>query len=119
MKADNSKSTILVISMGFLAVHLLFKGQWALYVSLAIGVTGILSTALSMKIEWAWMKLSHVLGKIVPSILLGVFFYLILFPISMISRIFKKDPLMLSREHDSYYFTVNKEYDKKSFENIW
>lgn len=119
MKADTSKTTILVISMGFLVLHLLFKWEWPMYVSLALGLTGILSDGLSARIAWAWMNLSLILSKIVPSLLLGLFFYLILFPISLFSRLFNKDPLMLSKKHKSYYVDVNKEYSKKSFEHIW
>jgi hypothetical protein len=119
MKKDTSKSTILVISMGFLALYLLFAWRWAGITSLVIGLTGILSDTLSNKIEWVWMKLSHILSLIVPSVLLTILFYLILFPISLLSKLFTKDPLMLSNKNSSFFIDVNKEFNKKSFETIW
>ena len=119
MKQDTSKSTILVISMGFLALFLYSSWKWAAIVSLITGVTGIVSPFLRMKIEWAWLKLAKLLSFVVPNILLGLLFYLVLFPISLLSKIFRKDPLMLSNKHQTYFIDINKEFDKSSFEKIW
>ena len=119
MKKDNSKSTMLVISMGFLVLHLVYSWQWAVIVSLVVGIVGVVSPLLSRKIEWAWMKLAQVLGYIVPNILLSVVFFLFLFPISLLSRLFTKDPLMLSKNNETYFIDINKEMDKKDIEKTW
>lgn len=119
MKKNTSKSTILVISMGFLVLHLAFSWQWAVVVSLIVGVIGIVSSYLSSKIEWAWMKLAQLLGYIVPNILLSIVFFLFLTPISILFRLFNKDVLMLSNEYDSYFIDIDKEIDKKNFEKVW
>jgi hypothetical protein len=119
MKTDTSKSTILIISMGFLALYLLFSWQWAVIVSLIVGVVGIISSFLSKKIEWGWMKLAQFMGYIIPNILLSIVFFLFLFPISLFSKLFSKDPLMLSKTYKTYFIDINKEIDKKSFEKIW
>jgi hypothetical protein len=119
MKSDTSKSTILVISMGFLVLHLVFSWQWAGIVALIVGAVGIASTFLSTKIEWGWMKLSKFMGYIMSNILLSIVFFLILFPISLLSKLFIKDPLMLSKKYSTYFIDINKEMDKKSFEKIW
>lgn len=119
MKKDTTKATMLVISMGFLVVHLVFGWQWAITVSLVVGLIGIFSNFLSRKIEWAWMKLSEILSKIVPSILLALVFYLFLFPISLLSKLFRKDPLMLKNNHDSYFIDIDKEFSKTDLEKPW
>ena len=119
MKSDTSKSTILVISMGFLVLHLIFFWQWAVIVALLVGIVGIVSTFLSKKIEWGWMKLSKFMGYIISNILLSIVFFLILFPISLLSKLFTKDPLMRSKEYSSYFIDINKEMDKESFGKIW
>jgi len=119
MKTDTSKSTILIISMGFLILYLLFLWQWAVYVSLIVGVVGIISSYLSKKIEWGWMKLAKIMGYIIPNILLSIVFFLFLFPISLLSKLFSKDPLMLSEKYKTYFIDINKEMDKQSFEKIW
>jgi hypothetical protein len=119
MKKDTSKSTILVISMGFLILHLLLLWKWALIVSLCVGLMGIISNALSKNIEWAWLKLARILSYVIPTILLGIIFYLILFPLSLFSKLFRKDPLMLSNKYNTYFVNVEKSFDKKSMEKIW
>jgi hypothetical protein len=119
MKNDTSKSTILVISMGFLILHLTFSWQWAVFVSLIVGMIGILSPFLSRNIEWVWMGLAQLLGYIIPNILLTIVYFLFLFPISIFFRLVNKDPLMLSKEYDSYFIDINKEIEKKDFEKMW
>lgn len=118
MKSDTSKS-MLTISMGFLTLHLIFLWKWAIIISLLIGIIGITSPFLSNKIEWVWMKLADLLGLIVPKILLTLVFFLFLFPIALLYRIFNKDTLMLSKKYNSYFIDVKKEMDKKSFERTW
>jgi hypothetical protein len=118
MKADVSK-TILTISTGFLVIYLVLAWKWAIIVSLILGFIGITSPFLSEKIDWFWIKISELLGMVFPKIILSLVFFLFLFPISLLYRIFNKDPLMLSKKYDTYFLEVNKEITKKSFENVW
>lgn len=119
MKNETSKSTMLVISMGFLILYLLFAWQWAVIVSLVVGLTGIVSSALSKKIECAWMRLARILSYIIPSVLLSIVFYLILFPLSLLSKLFTKDPLMLSDKYSTYFVNIDKTFDIHSMEKLW
>jgi predicted membrane protein len=119
MNNDTSKSTMLTISMGFLLLYLIFDREWAVFVSLVVGLIGIVSPFLSRKIEWIWMKIAKVLGYIVPNILLSIVFYVFLFPLAFLSRLFSKDPLMLSDKHKSYFVDINEEVEKDSFEKTW
>lgn len=119
MKKDTSKSTVLIISMGFLVLYTVFSWQWTLYASLLVGVSGTLSAFASRKIERLWMKLADLLGYIIPNILLSIVFFLLLFPVSLLYKIFHKDPLMLSRKYKTHFIDINKEPDKKSFEKTW
>mgnify|MGYP001041919836 CR=1 FL=1 len=119
MERDKARTTMLVISMGFLALHLLYDWRWAVYVSLAVGVIGIVSPFLSGKIARGWMMLAKLLGYIVPNILLGIIFYFFLFPISLLWKLFKKDPLMMSGRYESYFVEVEREPEKEDFEKIW
>jgi hypothetical protein len=119
MKKDQSKTTILVIVIGFMLIYLKFHWKWAIMTSLIVGLLGLISPFLSRQIDWLWMKLTVVLSYVVPNILLSIVFFVFLFPISLISRLFKKDPLMLSKDYKSYFIDMNKTVDKKSFEKIW
>ena len=119
MKSDSSRSTVLVIVVGFLALHLIFSWNWAVIVSLVVGVLGIISVSTSRKIEWLWFKIAGILQYIIPNILLTLIYFLILFPLSILSKLFHKDLLMLSDKHNSYFVDVNKKVDKESFEKTW
>lgn len=119
MKANTWKDTILLISTGFLAISLIFSMQWAAIVSLLIGLCGIFSTYLSTRIEWIWTKLGKILGIIIPGILLTLVFYLILYPVSIVSRLFETDPLLLSGKYNSYFLDINSSVEKKDFEKTW
>ncbi len=105
--------------MGFLAIFTLLKANWTSYAALIIGLIGIFSTWLSRHIEWGWMKLSSILSKIVPTILLAAIFFLILYPVALLSKLFSKDPMKLSGKYNSYFFDVKKDFDKKGLENVW
>lgn len=119
MKKNDAKSTVLVISMGFLFLYLVFTWKWALIVSFIIGVMGAISIYLSRKIEWLWMKLAMILGYIVPNVLLTLVFFLFLVPIATISKLFKKDTLMLSKKYKSHFLSIQSNITKESFEKIW
>jgi hypothetical protein len=116
---NTSKSTILVISMGFLVLYLIFGWQWAVIVSLTVGLIGVFSNYLSVLIEKGWMQLALLLSHVMQPVILTIVFYLFLFPVSLLSKIFTKDPLMLSGKHDSYFIDTDKQFDRKSFEKIW
>ena len=89
------------------------------------GYNGILADEVSVnslaeKIDFLWMKLAWVLSLIIPNILLSAIFYLFLFPIALLSRIFgNNDPLHLKNKGDSNYVDNEKEFDKASFEKPW
>lgn len=116
----NTTKTLLTICMGFLVVYLIGKWKWALTVSLCVGLIGIFSTFLSQKIEWLWMQLTKLLSMIVPNIILAAVFYLVLFPVAILSRIFgKKDILQIKKGKQTYYITINKKFGKDDFIYTW
>ena len=116
----NPTQTILTICVGFLVIHLITKADWAIYVSLVIGVLGVFSPFLSKKIDFLWMKLAWVLSLIIPNILLSIIFYLFLFPIALLSKLFSdKDPLMLKNTTKTTFRTREKSFEKSSFEKPW
>lgn len=109
--------TVLTISVGFGLLFLVFKIDWLLYTCLIIGGIGVTSTWLSEKIDFVWMKLSWILSLIVPNIVLTIIFFVVLFPIAMLSRLFgKKDTLLRKNKLDSLFIDVQNRYEPKNFE---
>lgn len=118
-KPGDSK-IILTIAVAFLAIGMLKDWKWCFYTSLIVGLIGAFSEQLSAYIVFFWDKLSHFLGLVMPNFILAPVFYLFLFPIALLSRIFKKsDSLHLKNNSDSLYKVRDHDYDKSHFENMW
>ncbi len=117
---SNPTKTVLTITVGFLIVYLITKWSWALSVAGAIGLAGLLSDFLASKIEWLWMKLTWILSLIVPNILLSLLFFLFLFPVAILTRLFgKRNMLQLKNSDSTTWIEDRKEFDAKSMENPW
>ena len=115
-----AKSTILVIVVGFIFIYAYSKNLNFLKASIIIGLLGVISDKASLIIHKIWFKISYILGLIVPNILLGLIFYIILFPIAILSRLFKKDdPLMLYNNKESLFKNKIQKFKNISFENPW
>ena len=115
-----AKSTVLVIVVGFIIIYAYSKNYIFLRISIIIGLVGVISDSASLIIDKIWFKISYILGLIVPNILLGLIFYIILFPIALLSRIFKKDdPLMLSNNKESFFKNRIQKFKIISFEKPW
>jgi hypothetical protein len=119
MKKDTSKTTVLIISMGFLTIGILFSLEWALFESLAIGILGIISNTLSKKIDRIWMGFASLLNYIISPVVLGIVFYIILCPIALVSRFFVKNSSIVLEDQNTFFITINKEFTEKSFEKPW
>ncbi len=111
-----AKETVLVITVGFLVLHLVFKGRVFLYCALGIGLAGVFSFWLSERIDWVWKKLSLLLSKVSNAVLLTLIFFLVVTPIALIRRIGKKgfDPGAKSNFSDREHI-----FGKEDFEKVW
>ena len=100
-------------------MYLVFRWQWAVYVSIAVGGLGVLSPKLGKLIATGWDKLGWILGLIIPNIVMGIIFFVFLWPISVLSKISNKDPLMLKNKMNSTFLDFSPNQDAKRFENPW
>ena len=115
-----AKSTILVIVVGFIIIYVYSKNYNFLRISIIIGLLGVISDSASLIIDKIWFKISYILGLIVPNILLGLIFYIFLFPIALLSRIFgNKDALNLKNNTNTLFINKNSIFKSKSFEQPW
>ncbi len=119
MEKDTSKTTILIISLGFILLYLLLNNPWFLYITIGLITIGAFSNWGSHKIEFLWFKLSLIFSKIFPRLLLSILFYFILFPISVLSKIFTKDPLFLENNNNSTFKDVIAKDFKADMEKTW
>ena len=120
---EKELETILTICVAMVVIFLLSKQhhKYWLTISVVLGLIGMFSKYLTTKIAWAWMKLSEGMGAVSSKIILSIIFFVFLFPIAMLSRLFgTKSSLQLRKpEGESYYFVRNHKFEAKDLENVW
>ena len=113
-------STILAITFGFLVINLFVNSQTLMYFIIIISGLSLLFSTVSIIIESIWLKLALLLSKIVPNILLSVVFFLILTPLSILSKMFKAKTDFISINNQKTIFkTETREFKKDSFKKTW
>lgn len=119
-KNQNIEKTILTIVVGFLLIYVLSKWKWAIMVSISVGLIGVFSSYLSQKIDWIWKQITKLLSLIIPNILLSLVFYIVLFPVAILSRLFSKnDALNIKGGKETYYKIESKHFNADVFNNPW
>jgi len=66
-----------------------------------------------------WFKLGMLLGNIVSPVVLGFIFFLLITPISVIGKIFKRNPLKINLDKNikTYWITRDNGFTKEDFNN--
>lgn len=77
-----------VIVIGFAMLGFYFKANWLYAISGAVFLITVLSFSGAKLIANRWMFVGKTLGNFNAKVILSVFFFLILFPISLIKRLF-------------------------------
>ena len=120
MNREKHLETILVLVVALLVFYWIFKGPYLLTAAVIIGGIGLFIPFLAEKIHWAWMKLAHVLGYVMNKVLLTAVYCIVLLPLAMLSRVFKKkSSVQLQSGENSYFQNRNFTYTKESMENVW
>ena len=110
IKVSSNKSFGIVFSIFFLliSVYLLLNNNpiyyWSLFVSFIFLVLGLMNSKILSPLNLLWFKFGILLGKIVAPIIMGVIFFLVVTPISIILKIFGKDVLNLKFNNNKTYW---------------
>ncbi len=67
-------------------------------VAVAFVLLGFVAPKVLRPLNWLWFQLGLLLGKIVSPIVLGAIFFLMLTPVSLVTRLFGRDELRLKRK---------------------
>ncbi|MEX0965875.1 MAG: SxtJ family membrane protein [Bacteroidia bacterium] len=120
-------STILVIVTGLLVAYLIWGYSpeeddnipWLVIIATTLGLVSLISPAVARLIVLGWEKLALALGYVNSRILLSIIFYLILFPLSLMARLFNKDPLQLKKPEKTNFKVRNHTYKPEDLEKMW
>ena len=112
IKISSNKNFGIVFSIFFLliSIYLLLNNNpiyyWSLFVSFIFLVLGLMNSKILSPLNLLWFKFGILLGKIVAPIIMGVIFFLVVTPISIILKIFGKDVLNLKFNNNKTYWIV-------------
>jgi hypothetical protein len=112
--------TLLVICAGFIVLYLSFHSVYFLYIGLGIAIISFLSAYAAQLISGLWMKLGVALSYIIPPIIMTLLFFLILTPMAVLQKLFKKNKSFpFTNDSKSTFIEANKLFSKAQFEKPW
>ncbi len=117
---SNPSLTVLSIIFGLLVFNYFLDNKIIFYLSIIISGIGVFSSKTSLILEKIWFKISYILSQIIPNILLFLLFFLILTPLSFLSKIFRaKSGFNLKKNQITMFVKLNKKFNKDSFKRAW
>ncbi|MEL7146140.1 MAG: SxtJ family membrane protein [Bacteroidota bacterium] len=123
-KKEITAILVIVTGLNILAWYLNYKWQLntdgLTIAAMLIGVISLVFPMVGHYIVWVWYKIAEILGWVNSRILLSIIFFLFLFPISVMYRLFNKDSLAIRKpKRNSIFVERNHQYSAKDFENMW
>jgi len=122
IKIGSNRSFGIVFSVVFLLISIypLINDEniryWSLLISLIFLILGILNSRILTSLNIIWFKFGLFLGKIFAPLIMGIIFFLIVAPIGLIMKFFKKDLLNLKFNKDKSYW-IKKTGPKSKMKN--
>ena len=77
---------------------------WSLIVSLIFLILGLINSNILTPLNKIWFRLGILLGSFVSPIVMGLVFFLVVTPISLLMKLFGKDVLNLKRNNSKSYW---------------
>ena len=92
--------------------------MWSIILAIVLLTVALVRPKLLKPLNYTWIKLGEILGKIIAPIIMGLVFFIILTPISFLVRASGKDLLRLKfSDNDTYWIkreknitTMNKQF---------
>lgn len=119
-KSASPTSTILVLIVALNILYIINTAEWIIHTSIILGIIALLSEKAINFIHIAWMGLAKILSYIVPNIILTLVFFLILLPLSLLSKLFRGNNLLKLKQDTNSLWTKNERViSREYFEKSW
>ena len=122
IKIGSNRSFGMVFFVFFLLISIypILKDEnvriWSLIICIIFLVLGILNSNILTPINKLWFKFGLLLGKIISPIVMGIVFFLVVTPISLIMKLLGKDLLNLKYNNEKSYW-IEKTGPKSKMKN--
>ena len=90
---------------------------WSLVISAIFLILGLLNSRILTPLNILWFKFGILLGKFVSPIVMGLVFFLVVTPTSIIIRLVRKDLLKLKKEKNLNSYWINRPKIKSDMKN--
>ena len=114
MKQNNNRSFGILLFLFFMVISLwplLSNNElriWSLVIAIIFLVLVIFNPKLLSPLTKLWIKLGEIIGKFISPIIIGLIFLIILTPIGLLMKMFKKDLLNLKFSKNNTYWVKRK-----------
>ena len=122
VKLSSNRSFGVVFFIVFLLIGLypILKGNdlriWSLIISFIFLSLGLINSRILKPLNRLWFKFGLLLGKFISPIIMGIIFFIVVTPIGIIMRLFKKDLLNLKFNKKETYW-IDKKGPKSKMKN--
>ena len=89
---------------------------WSLIISITFLFLGIINSRILTPFNHIWFKFGLVLGRFISPLIMGLVFFLVVTPIGLLMRVFKKDLLNLRFDKTDTYW-INKQEPKSKMKD--
>lgn len=89
------------------------------FISILVALVALLKDDLLLPFNIAWIKLGNIMGLLINPIILGLIFFVLITPISIITYLFGRDELNLRKKDDNSFWKIRDAESQKpdSFTN--
>ena len=115
IKIGTNKSFGIVFFIVFLIIGLwplLNNGDirlWSIIISALFLILGLLNSKILTPLNKAWFKFGIFLGNFIAPIVMAIVFFLVVTPIGILMKIFKKDLINLKKNNNKTYWIEKNE----------
>ena len=86
---------------------------WSLAISIVFLILGLINSKILTPLNKIWFKFGILLGNVVGPIVMGIIFFLIVTPTSIIMKILGKDLLNLKKNNNNSYWIEKSNQNSK------
>ena len=90
---------------------------WSIIISLIFLILGVINSKILVPLNKYWTKLGEILGKIIAALVMMVIYFVIVTPIALLLKIFKKDILNLKLDSKINSYWIQKKQDLGPMKN--
>lgn len=107
----------LIIVSGLIIAGIITEEFIYLYIASILGISSALIPVFAYGISFLWQGIGKVLGFVISKILLSIIFYFVLFPFSLLHKLFAKNKSISNKKSETYW--IKKEQTVTDFTKLW